>query len=292
MQGTIAQIIALTTHGTAFLKGAPRFDLSDFYPSHSTFRFCEYVRFADLKPKGEGWEQSAYASDPTEWLTRLQHDGVQRLRMIYASSAGEETGGSSVSDRMQVGFVGGGGRWVIEAMKPAGSDYWEGRWDTGDQERADQKIWRVTYGRIARDQPAAAGPDLDPTALRNRLAENLKAIGEFARKHELDNFARAFDGGLAALNSNGRYHGDLAPDNSLPLPAVQLLGAVQAAWVFGGMGSWNDMGFDGEDQVVYDRLSEELFQLLNAATVAAANSSGTASPSRQPKARPWWRIWN
>jgi hypothetical protein len=37
--------------------------------------------------------------------------------------------------------------------------------------------------------------------------------------------------------------------------------------------SWNDMGFDGEDQKDYVRLSEALFQALNAAIVAAANAS-------------------
>ena len=46
-----------------------------------------------------------------------------------------------------------------------------------------------------------------------------------------------------------------------PLPAAQLLGAAQSAWVFGGMGSWNDLGFEGEDQALYDRLSEELYRL-------------------------------
>ena len=294
VQGTIAQIIVLTTHGNAFLRRSPRFDLSDFYPSHGTFKFCEYVRFADLKPKGEGWEQFPYASDPKEWLMRLQREGVRRLRMIYASSAGAQAEDTASSDRMLVGFVGGGGRWVIEAMKASGSDYWEGSWDTGDQERADQKIWQVTYGRIASDQPAADGPDLDPAALRNRLAENLQAIGDFARMHKLDNFARAFDGGLAQLNSSRPHESDFAPDGALSLPAAQLLGAVQTAWVFGGMGSWNDMGFDGEDQVTYDRLSEELYQLLNAAMVAAANSNQEMHPPQQAKAnpKPWWKIWN
>ncbi len=52
-----------------------------------------------------------------------------------------------------------------------------------------------------------------------------------------------------------------------------MLAACQKAWVFGGMGSWNDMGFDGEDQKDYVRLSEALFQALNAAIVAAANAS-------------------
>jgi hypothetical protein len=39
------------------------------------------------------------------------------------------------------------------------------------------------------------------------------------------------------------------------------------------MGSWNDMGFEGKEQEVYERVSEALFRAVNAAMVAAANAS-------------------
>ena len=42
------------------------------------------------------------------------------------------------------------------------------------------------------------------------------------------------------------------------------------------MGSWNDLWFGAEDQSIYERLSEELYQLLNAAIVTAANTSARA----------------
>ncbi len=60
--------------------------------------------------------------------------------------------------------------------------------------------------------------------------------------------------------------------------------------VFGGMGSWNDIGFEGDDQVLYDRLSEDLYRLLNVAIVAAANAS--ASPIGKGEPKPWWKVWN
>ena len=58
---------------------------------------------------------------------------------------------------------------------------------------------------------------------------------------------------------------------------VRLLDACQSAWVFGGMGSWNDMAFDGEVQVEYDRTSEQLFLALNEVILAAANASCAAT---------------
>jgi hypothetical protein len=282
VQTTIAQIIALTTHGNAFLTGSPPFDPSAFYPANSTFIFCEFVQFADLRPAAGGWEESEYAPDPSGWFTRLKRDGVFRLRLAYSPSSGQELGDKKVSDRMMVGFVGGGGRWLIEAMKPGGSDYWEGRWIVGDGERKDRRIWRVTHGRIATDQPTIDRPVMDMPVLQAQLAANLEAIGDFARRQKMAGFAKAFDAGLASLSSSepytGVYHSDLAPAAALPLSAAQLLGAAQAAWVFGGMGSWNDVSFEGEDQVLYDRLSEELYHLLIVSIVTAANAGATAKP--------------
>jgi hypothetical protein len=39
------------------------------------------------------------------------------------------------------------------------------------------------------------------------------------------------------------------------------------------MGAWNDQSFKGEAKALYEQLSENLYQLLNSAIVAAANSS-------------------
>ena len=69
MQGTIAQIIALTTYGNAFVAGTPHFNLYEFYPGNSTFRFCEYVRFVDRRPHSDAWEEPVYAPDPSTWFS-------------------------------------------------------------------------------------------------------------------------------------------------------------------------------------------------------------------------------
>jgi hypothetical protein len=39
------------------------------------------------------------------------------------------------------------------------------------------------------------------------------------------------------------------------------------------MGSWNDMGFDGEEQKTYDLVSEHLFHAVNNAIAQAATST-------------------
>jgi hypothetical protein len=52
-----------------------------------------------------------------------------------------------------------------------------------------------------------------------------------------------------------------------------MLDAAQSAWVFGGMGSWNDMSFDGEEQREYEEVSEQLFTAVNNAICVATNES-------------------
>jgi hypothetical protein len=73
------------------------------------------------------------------------------------------------------------------------------------------------------------------------------------------------------------YHRDLAPSGLLDQRALSLLDAAQSAWVFGGMGSWNDVGVPPAHDAEYERVSECLFQALTRAIVAAANSSTPAS---------------
>jgi hypothetical protein len=47
---------------------------------------------------------------------------------------------------------------------------------------------------------------------------------------------------------------------------------AQAAWVFGGMGSWNDLGFAENDlQRQYEQITRELFTAVLQACVSAAN---------------------
>ena len=292
MQTPIAQTIAFTTFGNAFLSGESDFGTASFYPSNSTFVFCEYVRFVDLHRQASGFKETPYAADPVLWLERLRQDNVYAIRMMHLPKEKQRLG---ESDRMSAGFVGGGGRWIIETIKLNDADSWEARWEGGDQSRADNKVWRVTYGRIATCQPLSNPESLELEELKSKLLHNLTEIAGFARSHELDLFAKSFETALLLLTSQDPlgsvYHKDIAPSRFLPLSAAQLLGTAQAAWVFGGMGSWNDLGFEGHDQVRYEQLSDELYALLCQAVVAGANSSIRAQKPRPPQQKAWWQLW-
>jgi hypothetical protein len=272
MQGTIAQIVALTVHGNCILQKGLDVAGGEFQAQNTTFKFCESVNFVDGTSGAPPVNLAVYATDVQGWFQRLHDEGIRGLRMSYGPSSQQD-----VPDRKLAGFVGGGGEWLIEARGRSKSDFWQSRWQIGNRNRLDKKIWRVSYFRVLGGTPStpAKAEALEPLLLG--LKQCLEEIGQFARSQQLAGFADAFESGIAILESPdplaGVYHRDLAPPGFLSLSARRLLAAAQQAWVFGGMGSWNDLGFQGPTQALYDRLSEQLYQLLNRAVVSAVNSS-------------------
>jgi hypothetical protein len=291
MQGTIAQLLSLAAHGNEYLSGRPD---SSYFPDGSTFKFCKFVKFMDLQSSGSKWHEREFASDPNSWFKKLKETGVIQLRVRYISTNKEE-----ISDRVSVAFVGGGGRWLIEAVKSGKSDFWEANWKVGDRDDPDQNIWHVSYGRILRNanQPEPALPAAKE--VKENLQEVLSRISEFAHKNDCGNFGECFDRGIKALtspsSSTDRGY-SIFPENYATPEYHQLISACQSAWVFGGMGSWNDMGFnDSEVHKQYEALSDELFNLINLALVVASNpfprpsnDSGLTSNGANKK---WWQFW-
>ncbi len=69
----------------------------------------------------------------------------------------------------------------------------------------------------------------------------------------------------------------MVPAAGYSLDARQLLAMASRAWVFGGMGSWNDIGFtDAARNEEYRRVSQELYRAVTDAIRDAANSFGAS----------------
>lgn len=291
MQGTIAQLLSIAAHGNEYL--AERLDES-YFPNSSTFKFCKFVKFVDLQSSGTKWHEREFAKDPNAWFKKLNETGVVQLRVRYISTNKEE-----ISDRMSVAFVGGGGRWLIEAVKPTKSDFWEARWEVGDRDDPEQNIWHVKYGRILRNSNQPEQPLPLAAEVKERLKETLQRISDFAHTNDCSNFGECFDRGLKALDeppiaSDKEYK--IFPAGYAPPEYHQLLNACQRAWVFGGMGSWNDMGFnDAATHKEYEDLSDKLFNLINLSLIVASNpfprpTEESDVPGNE-QSRKWWQFW-
>jgi hypothetical protein len=216
--------------------------------------------------------ENLFANDPVQWISELRDTGAIGLRIHHFAGNNPQ-----IADRMSVGFVGGGGRWLIETLRPKLSDMWEARWLVGNREDPERKIWDVAYCRVDQDRAHLSFRGERLATLKNDLDIALSRIEAFAARKDLETFAKVFQGARSVLSSDGpllqTYHSDLAPTTDIPLEAKQLLAAAQTAWVFGGMGSWNDVTFEGQDQAEYALVSQHLFALLNQVICSAVNSS-------------------
>ena len=288
MQGTVAQVVSLVTYGNQYLSNGGDSLVSDFYPSNSTFKFCKMVSFIDLVQDKKKCVPIPYSNDPITWFSHLAKEKYKTLRISYFKS-----GRTDVPDRMLAGFVGGGGKWLIEAIGPQGSDFWEANWIVGNKDDPDKKVWLVAYRRVAASESTRSFSALDPAALKATLKRNLGAILGFCRKNKIEAFPKFFETALLSLDSDSPLDGvgypGIVPKHALSLDARQLLGAAQAAWVFGGMGSWNDLGFTGEEKTIYDGLSEELYLLIINAILYATNTSNNRAPQSAVKSP--WKFW-
>ncbi len=227
------------------------------WPDDPVFQFCQECVFVDGK-------NTVVAADPDAWIDRVrsEFDGV-RLREPK--------------------------RWHIEAVKADGAEVWEGSEEIGDSTASDRRIWRAGFRRVATHANKQKPAERPPAELIAALDQTLEEIASFAKAEKIDNFQRLFEEGRAALHTSPR-HDPLFTLAEFGTEAKQLWCALGPAWVFGGMGSWNDMGFDGASGEMYSRLTGALSSELNEAIMAVANSTWPrhkAPPA--PAQRGWWQ---
>jgi hypothetical protein len=113
-------------------------------------------------------------------------------------------------------------------------------------------------------------------AARASLASTLEAARDFAHKQGLRSWDKHFRRSLLRLSLEPQPLEDLVELlqlNALPTPAVQLALCAASADVFGGMGSWNDMAYEGDTGELYTRLSDRLLASVKTALRAALNQS-------------------
>jgi hypothetical protein len=180
------------------------------------------------------------------------------------------------NERESAGFVGGGRRWIVEVRKGSGEELWQGFDRLGDRKDKDRKIWNTTYVRQNAKLDRGALDERDVAEIRAAVRKCLTEISGFAREIGASNFEDCFENALCALDlkdTGERYLKDVEAIADFDAEALSLIVAAQHGWVFGGMGSWNDMSFEGEQGRRYETLSDDLFNTLNDAIVAVANST-------------------
>lgn len=272
MNGHIAMAVAIVCAGNRFLRGG---DIGEFWPDAPVFNYMKLVEFRT--PPASGNDADGYplvASDPTEWFETLK-PRCQGLRLHQTAPTRGPGQQLDVPDRMLAGFVGGGQRWLVETAGESESELWEAFHRIGDRNDPQRRIWKCTHIRQAR----AGRAELDADAARlqldgavARLRKSLVHIETYARDEKYDSFADIFNAATDTLDAGKPMAGEedpMAAYTGFNARQAAVFEACSRAWVFGGMGSWNDLG-GGER---YDRVSQSLYDSLNDCISALANST-------------------
>jgi hypothetical protein len=264
MNGILAQTAALAAHARARLLEARLGGDEAYWERHSTLK---YVRTLTFKTRKRGVFRSAevaLASSPSGWMSALPAGADVSLVSLGASGPLEAHIASA--------FV-GGTQEGIAVLREDGGDLWVPTWEVVSQ-YPDTKIWSVTYLATASHGVEVAGKTLDRA--RTDLAAALNEVTAFATTEtSLSGWRKTFDKARDALDASAPsplYHPDILPPDGYSLPARQLIAASVGAFVFGGMGSWNDCGFeDREVQAHYERLTKKLYVAVMDALVSSIN---------------------
>jgi hypothetical protein len=276
MTGDITMAITLSTYGTAFLRDG--YDIASLTLDHSSFHFVNKVNFV-IAIK-HFWAESTwhqYAADPISWLSKLKEEGCLEIRMIFQVDNSESLNGQKIPDYKLAGFVGGGGRRYLQTVFKGYSELWQSREEVTDRDSPDQKIWAVSYGRILTKQKTQAKSSWDIATTKKKLEDKLTEMVKFAQTEKLTFWAEWFSIALEPLHSNEPFEkgksSPILPPDKINLTTMQLLAGSQKAWCFGGMGSWNDIGFKDQDtDNLYNKLTAELYEVVNESYLCVANS--------------------
>lgn len=137
-------------------------------------------------------------------------------------------------------------------------------------ENLARNIWTRGSG------PDSSSSSFQPTGRAYGVRIGVESHSCLLGEQQLRGFTECFARAIQSLNESTAIHGyhkDLYCPGSLSRSSEAMLDAAQSAWVFGGMGSWNDMSFDGEKGREYEESSEDLFIAVNDAICVAANES-------------------
>ena len=265
MNGELAQIIALVAHGNLFLRGGEtaKIDLS----ANSTFQYVSSIKFARYK-SNQDKQGEVIANSVSDWFTFLRSNKVTRLWNIAFGWQRQD-----MPEYMADAFAGGIPR-AIQADLPKGFELWYPQWKTGGQK---QTPWLIEY-RSLMFPNSHAMPTLTLSAVKEHLRYAILRAKNFSERSDVNalSWASWFAKSLDFLDSPDpkvSFHPDLLPDTGFSLEARQILASDARAYVFGGMGSWNDMGFEqAETQKEYEKVTKELYEAIKLSIIMASNS--------------------
>lgn len=264
MDGQLAQLAALVAHGNEWLAGDRRHPST--VAAGSTFQYVNQVTFS--LTSGRFLRRTVTADDPGAWLQGCADRGVTSL---WLDPRPNEPG--PLPAHIAAAFA-NSSRCSILATGST-HERWVAGWTVGPAGAPDNRIWDVFYVGSADESRLGPVPDIDTA--HDRLLAAVSATRDLADRLGWRDWAHWFDEVVAAgaaTRPTARFHDDALPMSAV-LPRRQLFVIASGSYVFGGMGSWNDLAVpDPESEDQYQRTSAELYTAVLQAVAAAVNPAG------------------
>ena len=264
MNGILAQAAALAAHAKASRVDARAGGDAQYWKHHSTFKYVKSVNFGVRRRRLFRTAFETVATEPSEWIARFPDVSADTVNLVAIPSSG------TLAPHIAAAFAGAAdhGIWVV------GRDLWVGAWAPTHRDDPDQRIWSVTYTSVEPTVLTSTGWDLGDA--REELAVALREVGDFAGSDSaLSSWYPTFQEAERDLDrgdARAPYHPDILPERGYQLRARQLLSGAVRSWVFGGMGSWNDVWVANPDaRARYARVTQRLYAAVTGALAAAVN---------------------
>ncbi len=259
----LERYVALTIYANTSIRGrSSGFDLDRLVADR-----LYSIEFLDSLPEGVVGAPRVIATSAEAWVKGLAEDRAESV-VLHRRPANN----LGLAEHIRVAFRGGGKAWLLEVVMGDSSDVYS---DEPDLEGTGYPSAKTRFTRLQKQVTPLTGTYPNVSAARETLDLTLRDLSSFASCHEhaihwVDNFNSA----RAILYNDVSQTSDLfLPPGIVANDARQLIEAALGSWVFGGMGSWNDMAFQGDAQEEYDELTRALHEAICHALAAGANSS-------------------
>ena len=242
---------SLVCHANAFLNGledAPPTDLPGL-------EFVKRLTFRDVA------SDEVFADSSTKWFEHLRSQRFD-CATVYFNVQKTDVNLLAFAGAMRVAVLteGSGGRIA-----------WYAKEEVLDLKDPDRKIWDVAFkGFDYREEPPGIVATIDEGRLA--LKKSLQDLVAFCSEQSLENWGSNFQASLDKFDDPDPgfdWGSRVFPPKGYSDLAKALFFAASSSWVFGGMGSWNDMGFEGPIQAEYESLSDQHYNAILMAIYAS-----------------------
>jgi hypothetical protein len=255
------QNVAFVAYGNAFLQGK-KVVFAKNNPAAKYYRNISFRKGFSFDPILA--PEKMLAKNPNDWFRYLKEEGFERLYLVRLPISGLA---------------------IPQKIKEALSNLYEKAWFILAQRKRKYTFWHSQWEAVAGDlqiyyYPIITDSQIDVTDLpvlkkaKDDFTAVLTELVAFTKENKLSNWEQVFQKALdyfTITDQSAILLEDLLPDNCFTLEAYQLFAACDQAWVFGGMGSWNDVT-QVSDYEKYKQLTTRLITAIYNSLAAIANS--------------------